>query len=179
MSILQKLHDARQFIKGMKIEKKGHNDYSDYKYYTPEQINFMVNEAEKETGLIHFFSLIRDEHGLHGHLKVVEIETKEEITFIQATDIPQIKATNVAQQIGGSVTYTNRYLCMVAFDISDNYLDYDQKVKPFLPDHNLSELIKLIKEKPERAAVNIKAVKERFRLTDSQEFDLMEWESTL
>jgi hypothetical protein len=38
-----------------------------------------------------------------------------------------IKATNATQQIGGAVTYTERYLSMVAFDIKDNNLDFDSQ----------------------------------------------------
>lgn len=44
-----------------------------------------------------------------------------------ATAIPSITATNAAQQLGGCVTYTERYLKMTAFGISDNTLDLDSK----------------------------------------------------
>ena len=127
MEIYKKLQQARDHIKANPTKKAGWNDYSKYWYYTPEQINSLVHAAEKNTGLIHLFNLRRDSDGLHGHLQVIDIETQEVINFIQATDIPEIKATNVSQQIGGAVTFTQRYMLMTAFDISDNSLDFDSK----------------------------------------------------
>jgi len=127
MEIYKKLAQARAIIKALPIKKAGLNKFSNYDYFTPEQINGLVHEAEKQTGLIHMFSLKRDQDGLHGHLAIIDIETTEVINFMQATDIPEIKATNVAQQIGGAVTYTLRYMLMTAFDIADNSLDFDSK----------------------------------------------------
>lgn len=125
--ILQKLAKARDFIKSNPIKKSGRNKFSEYDYFTPEQINSMVHLAEKEAGLIHIFQLKRDENGYHGYMAIYELETGEKIEFTQATDIPAIKATNISQQIGGAVTYTNRYMLMTAYDIADNVLDFDAK----------------------------------------------------
>ena len=127
MQIYKKLAAARAFIKSSPIKKAGWNDYSKYYYFTPEQINQLVHLAEVETGLIHTFDLIRDQNGLHGYLIIRDIETGEVLTFTQATAIPEIKATNVAQQIGGAVTYTNRYMLQTTFDIVDDGLDFDAK----------------------------------------------------
>jgi len=125
--ILQKLAEARAFIKGMELKKEGENTFSHYKYFTPEQINKMVYEAEKETGLIHLFNLEKKDGDTYGYLLIYEIATGESQAFTQLTAIPDIKATNIAQQIGGAVTYTNRYMLMTAYDISDNSLDFDAK----------------------------------------------------
>jgi len=127
MEIYKKLQQAREIIKGLPLKKAGQNKFSNYDYFTPEQINGLVHEAEKQTGLIHLFSMERTGDGLHGHLKIMDTESEEAVMFIQATDIPEIKATNVAQQIGGAVTYTLRYMLMTAFDIADNSLDFDAK----------------------------------------------------
>ena len=127
MEIYKKLQQAREIIKGLPLKKAGQNKFSNYDYFTPEQINGLVHEAEKQTGLIHLFSMERTSDGLHGHLKIMDTESEEAVMFIQATDIPEIKATNVAQQIGGAVTYTLRYMLMTAFDIADNSLDFDAK----------------------------------------------------
>jgi len=127
MEIYKKLQQARDHIKANPMKKAGYNQHSKYWYYTPEQINSLVHEAEKQTGLIHIFNLRRDSDGLHGHLQIFDIENQESINFIQATDIPSITATNIAQQIGGSVTFTTRYMLQTAYDISDNSLDFDSK----------------------------------------------------
>jgi len=126
-TILKKLQEARELIKHSDLKKSGRNTYSDYDYYTPEQVNKLVHDAEQKTGLIHIFNLIRSEFGITGYLKIIDIESGNEIEFIQASDIPKITATNIAQQIGGAVTYTNRYMLMTAFDIVDNNLDFDAK----------------------------------------------------
>ena len=149
--IEQKLQAARDFIKSQPMKKSGRNEYSKYDYFTPEQVNQLVHEAEKQVGIFHKFDLIRDQFGYHGHLQITDIETGEAITFIQATDIPTITATNISQQIGGAVTYTNRYMLMTAFDIADNSLDFDakdnrekeEKVKPTATQQSIPETAKL------------------------------------
>ena len=128
MEIYKKLAAARASIKAQPLKKSGHNTYSEYDYFTPEQVSQMVSKAEAEVGIVHTFDLERDPaNGLHGYLHLTDIESGDGITFIQATDIPAIKATNIAQQIGGAVTYTLRYMLMTAFDIADNSLDFDSK----------------------------------------------------
>jgi hypothetical protein len=183
--MLQKLAEARGIIKSSKLKKAGRNKFSEYDYFTPEQINQLVFEAEKSTGLIHLFSMARNENGLHGHLDIIEIETGEKITLLQATDIPLIKATNVAQQIGGAVTYTLRYMLMTAFDISDNSMDFDSHDgnisvgKNIIPDVRFNKLIQSIHASPDRAAEWLSLARKQFKFTDKQETILTEWEDAL
>ena len=128
MEIFKKLHEARKFIKTLDEAKQGFNDYSKYKYYTPEQISKMVFMACEDQGIIPIFNLIQSEIGLSGTLEIYNIEDENDnIKFEMATGIPEIKATNITQQLGGAVTYTERYLLMTAFDIKDNNLDPDSK----------------------------------------------------
>jgi hypothetical protein len=153
--ILQKLSEARSLIKGMELKKAGWNDYSKYHYFLPEQINQMVFEAEKVTGLIHLFNLEKKDGDTYGYLKIIELETGESETFTQLTGIPAMTAANASQQIGGAVTYTNRYMLMTAYDISDNSLDFDakdnreDKVQPTAKPENLPEKAKF--KIPEKA----------------------------
>lgn len=128
MEIYKRLQQARDLIRATKIKKAGTNKFSGYDYFTPEQVASLVHEAEKETGLIHIFSLERDQIGTFGRLTILNIEIPDEmVCFTQATEIPEIKATNAAQQIGGAVTYTLRYMLMTAFNIADNSLDFDSQ----------------------------------------------------
>jgi hypothetical protein len=60
-------------------------------------------------------------------LAIIDIETGEKVDYTMATAIPEIKATNIAQQLGGCVTYTERYLKQTAFGISENSLDFDNQ----------------------------------------------------
>lgn len=130
--LLKKLQSAKAQIKATKLKKAGFNDYSKYYYFLPEQIEQLVYDACNDNGLFTKFDLVRNEHGETGCLTIFDIESGETINYEMATAIPEIKATNVAQQLGGCVTYTERYLKMSAFGISENTLDFDtpQKTKP-------------------------------------------------
>lgn len=126
METLRKIGDAIALIKKKNLKKKGHNTYSGYDYYTPEQVAELTTWACFEVGLITKFDLVRNELGITGKLSVYNTDSEESpVVYEMATDIPSIKATNVAQQLGGAVTYTKRYLLMNAFDIADNSLDFD------------------------------------------------------
>ena len=126
-NIWQKLAAAKNEIKSSKMKKAGRNKFSNYDYFTPEQVENLVFTACMNQGLITTFSLVRNEFGETGYLKIFDIKTNDHIEFQMATAIPEIKATNIAQQLGGCVTYTERYLKMSAFGIVENSLDFDDK----------------------------------------------------
>ena len=116
---------AKVEIKNTKIVKEGRNEFSKYDYFTPSQIEFLVAQACQNNGLITFFDLIRNELGVYGKLTIYDLETGSSLSREMATAIPEIKATNIAQQLGGCMTYTERYLKTSAFGITDNRLDFD------------------------------------------------------
>jgi hypothetical protein len=189
MEIYKKLAAARGVIKAMPVKKAGKNTY--FTYFTPEQIGAMVYEAERHAGLIHLFNLEREGADIVGRLQIIDIETCENITFTQVTAIPAITATNAAQQIGGAVTYTKRYMLMTAYDIADNSLDFDArdnseaapapaKAKSDMPDERFKKMIAYIRGvSPEDAARQIADVRKKFSLTEAQECTLIEWEDNL
>ena len=123
--LLNKLASAKAEIKATKLKKEGKNTYSNYEYFTPSQIEFLVATACHNNKLLTSFDLIRNELGVYGRLTVYDLESGEKLTAEMATAIPEIKATNIAQQLGGCVTYTERYLKMSLFGITDNQLDFD------------------------------------------------------
>ena len=131
MKILSKINEARQIIKKSDLKKAGRNDFSKYDYYTPEQVNKLVNDACQQVKLFNKFDLLRTELGLVAELSIYDLDSDETtipmVKFNIATEIPEIKATNVAQQLGGAVTYSERYLLMIAYDIKDNNLDFDSQ----------------------------------------------------
>jgi hypothetical protein len=128
MNIYEKIQACRDGIKDSNLEKKGHNNYSDYDYYTPEQVDLLVNEGCKANGLFHKFELKRNEHGLCGVLNIISIEDpKDRVEFVAATEMPSITATNASQQMGGCMTFSERYLKQAAFNIIDNNLDFDSQ----------------------------------------------------
>jgi hypothetical protein len=134
--LLTSLHLAKKQIKETKLEKKGHNSYSNYYYFLPEQIEQLVFDACDKNGLYTKFDLVRGgigEEGERGILTVFHIDTMQSISFEMATAIPEIKATNIAQQLGGCATYTERYLKQTAFGIAENTLDFDAPKKEATP----------------------------------------------
>jgi hypothetical protein len=128
MEIYNKLQACRKAIKETKLEKKGYNEYSKYKYFTPEQVDELVSNVCFENNLFTKFDLHRDGNGIFGQLVITNIDSdKDSIVFNMATEMPEITATNATQQLGGCMTYTERYLKMTAFGIVDNTLDFDSK----------------------------------------------------
>src|SRR6056297_3071966 len=127
MEILSKIQQARQKIKASDLKKAGWNDYSKYAYYTPEQVEKLVNDATVDLNLFNKYDLIRTDDGLMAILTIHDLDSEEIVEFKIATEIPEIKATNAAQQLGGAVTYSERYLKMIAYEIKDNNLDFDSK----------------------------------------------------
>jgi hypothetical protein len=126
MKTLAKLNKAIELIKSKNLKKKGKNTFSKYDYYTPDQVAELTTWACHEVKLFPKFDLIRNDLGITGKLSVYDIESEAEpVVFEMASAIPEIKATNISQQLGGAMTYTKRYLLMNAFDIVDNNLDFD------------------------------------------------------
>ena len=162
--IYKKIQNCRNAIKKQKLEKKGWNDYSKYKYYLPEQVDKLVHDACVTENLFCKFDLIRNVDGLHGELTIINLDKPDESdVWKAATEMPIIKATNVSQQMGGCMTFTERYLKQTAFDIVDNNQDFDSK-KPDGGDG-----------KPEKEWLNfdskdyplvLKAVKQKLRTID-------------
>jgi len=124
-NIITKLAVAKQQVATEKNAKAWKNSFSNYNYFTPEQVNSIVQKVCDSCWLLTKFDLKRNEYGVYGTLTVYDIESWESLEFESATAIPEIKATNVAQQMWGCMTYTERYLKMTAFWIIDNSLDFD------------------------------------------------------
>jgi len=126
--IYRKIALAIDYIKQSSLKKEGENTFSKYKYYTPEQVSKLVHDACKANEITYQFNLVRNEFGIEGKMTIIDLTSDNEddgCTFTMASAIPEIKATNIAQQIGGAMTYTKRYMLMNIFDIVDNNLDFD------------------------------------------------------
>lgn len=184
--IIEKLVLCRQAIKNTKTKKLGYNKFSDYNYFTPEQIHLLVQNVCEENGLFTKFDLKRNELGVYGALSIYDVATGEKMEWEMATAIPEIKATNAAQQLGGCMTYTERYLKMTVFGIVDNTLDPDTtentektaKAKPStassssdLPRFNDSEYKTLESSKSAYASaeVALTAIKAKYKVSGAME----------
>ena len=125
MKLIEKIAAAKTEIKESKLKKEGRNDFSKYDYFTPSQIEALVNQVCTSQKMLTKFDLIRNDLGVTGKLTIFDCESDESLIYEMATAIPEIKATNISQQLGGCVTYTERYLKTSAFGITDNNLDFD------------------------------------------------------
>lgn len=125
MKLVEKLANAKREIKETKLNKEGKNTFSNYTYFTPSQIELLVQQSCYNNKMVTKFDLLRDNLGVFGTLTVFDLENDESLIFTMASAIPEIKATNIAQQLGGAMTYTERYLKTSAFGITDNNLDFD------------------------------------------------------
>lgn len=124
-NVLKKLFLAKASVSQMRNKKEWSNSFSKYEYFTPEQVNKIVQTVNDEQWLFTAFSLKRNEYGVYGVLTVYDIESWESMDFEMASEIPDIKATVGTQQLWGCVTYTERYLLMSVYGIKDNSLDLD------------------------------------------------------
>lgn len=124
-NILIKLAKARGHVKATKMKKAGSNKFSGYDYFTPEQVERLVYEAEMAAGLISIFRMNREADGITAILAICDVDSDAMIDVSMPVEIPQIKATNEMQKLGGAMTYCERYLKMSAYGIADNNLDFD------------------------------------------------------
>lgn len=128
MEIYNKLEKARELVRTTKHKKSGRNEYSKYDYFTPEQVELIVSEVTKETRLLPICNLRRNEFGLFQEMILINLEKPEECLFFELATIQgEMKATNDTQQMGGTDTYSERYLKMKVFQIKDNNIDPDSK----------------------------------------------------
>lgn len=128
MNIYEKLDEARRLVRETPHKKKGTNTYSKYDYFTPEQVELIVAEVCAKTKMLPLCSLKRNEHGLYQEMVLINLEdTKDSLVVQLATTHGSLKATNETQQMGGTDTYSERYIKMKVFQIKDNNLDPDSQ----------------------------------------------------
>ena len=86
------LHEAQKTVSNSSIKKEGRNKFAKYDYFTPEQVTNMVIDACAEHNLLTVFSMIQNELGIDGVLKIISLEDLSEIEIL-------------ATVIGGEVAY--------------------------------------------------------------------------
>lgn len=147
-TILERLAKARKIIRETKIKKLGNNTYSKYMYFTPEQVEQLVADACEKTNTIVICNLLADEHGYYQTLEFISIDNpKDKLSFELRTEKGAITATSATQQMGGTDTYSERYIKMKVFQIKDNNLDPDsQDNRKSASKENKAEPVKTTKD---------------------------------
>lgn len=128
-NIYKKLNEARRLVREGGYKKDARNDYSKYDYFSPESVETIVWEVCQETNLMVLTDLDKDEYGLKQLLQLLDLDSGEMLPkpFILRTEKGELKATNDTQKMGGTDTYSERYIKMKVFQIKDNNLDFDSK----------------------------------------------------
>lgn len=122
---LIKLKEARELIRNYPIYKDGKNSFAKYSYFTPEKIADIVRYVSRELNFVCLYQFKADENGVFGLITFHDLDSDEMIAVETRASIPDIKATNKAQQYGGALTYNKRYAYTSLFDIAEGDADYD------------------------------------------------------
>ena len=100
------------------IKKSGWNKYSEYKYMEMEDFLPHLRQLMFKYRITTEFSM--DQDNKIGILQLLDCDSSQKLVFTMPYEIPEIKATNLMQKIGGAATYLRRYLLINAFDIAEN-----------------------------------------------------------
>lgn len=127
-NIYQKIAKARQFVAQMQAKAEGKLG-SRGVYYTPEQVYNIATQAEEYVGLVCLpLKLEQTEQGFVGTIQVIDLEDKQRIEVSMITDTANIIKASPVQNMGGTYTYTERYLLSSLFRIrSTSTVDVDSK----------------------------------------------------
>ena len=117
MNIYEKIQLVKLKLLKTNIKKSGFNKFAGYNYYeladfTPYIINFCAE--------LKLFTAISFDKEL-AKLTIVNIDQPEEkVEYTSPIEELELKGCNKVQALGGTETYSRRYLYMAAFDIIEN-----------------------------------------------------------
>lgn len=102
----------------IEIKKSGWNKYSEYKYMEMEDFLPHLRELMFKYRIATEFSMDKDNK--IGILQLLDCDSEQKLIFTMPYEVPEIKATNLMQKVGGAATYLRRYLLINAFDIAES-----------------------------------------------------------
>ena len=149
MNIYEKIQEVKVRLLKANIKKSGVNKFAGYNYYeladfTPFIIDFCTE--------LKLFTAISFDKEL-AKLTIVNSENPEErIEYTSPIEELELKGCNKIQALGGTETYSRRYLYMSAFDIIESDMFDGQNGKE-LQDINLDKKIDKNKVAALRAAL--------------------------
>lgn len=116
LNIYQKLQKARVELQAKNLKKSGKNSYSNYEYFELSDFLPGVNDVCNKNGLATIFHFEKEK----ATLTIVDVDNPEStIVFETPIEMAAIKGSSTMQQIGGTQTYSRRYLYMMAFEIAE------------------------------------------------------------
>lgn len=125
MNIYQKLIEARKAWLKLGIKPSGINTIQEFEYYELSDIVPAITDIFKTLGLVGLFNTEGDEFGIIMTLTIINTDKPDEqiMHAVPLRDLEPIinkagkKVTNDLQTLGAALTYTRRYLYMLALDI--------------------------------------------------------------
>lgn len=116
LNIYQKIQKARVELQKRDIKKTGLNKYSNYKYFELGDFLPHINDICFEVGLYTEFEYGEEEAFLY----LIDCDNPEiKRRWRTPVKVPALKGCTDIQAIGGSQTFSRRYLYMMAFEISE------------------------------------------------------------
>lgn len=117
LNIYEKITNIKSDFLKSNVKKSGRNKFANYTYYELADITPVLIELCKQYGIFTKFSYTKDQ----ATLEIVNIEKpSEREIYTSPMEELELKGCNKIQALGGSETYSRRYLYMSAFDIIEN-----------------------------------------------------------
>jgi hypothetical protein len=117
LNIYEKITNIKSEFLKSNVKKSGKNKFANYTYYELADITPVLIELCKKYGIFTKFSYTKDQ----ATLEIVNIEKPDEREiYTSPMEELELKGCNKIQALGGSETYSRRYLYMSAFDIIEN-----------------------------------------------------------
>jgi hypothetical protein len=116
MSVYQKLQQARVKLQNTSLKKSGSNKFAGYQYFELGDFLPEIQTIFADLGLCGVVSFTADT----ATLRVVDVETKDEIVFTSPMGSAALKGCHEVQNIGAVETYQRRYLWVTAMEIVEH-----------------------------------------------------------
>lgn len=115
-SITERLQAARLELAASKLKKSGRNAYAGYDYFELSDFLPKVQELCAKHNLFPLFSATTEEATISFH----GLKDEQPIVFSCPFSSAALKGAHDVQNLGAVLTYTRRYLYMIAFEIVEN-----------------------------------------------------------
>lgn len=117
MNLYEKITNIKSDFLKANVKKSGKNKFANYTYYELADITPVLIELCKQYKVFTKFSYTKDQ----ATLEIVNIENPgEREIYTSPMEELELKGCNKIQALGGTETYSRRYLYMSAFDIIEN-----------------------------------------------------------
>lgn len=119
-NVLAKLAELRERLSEMDIRKSGENTFARYRYFELEDFLPLVNHLSNKIGLCGVFNVINGIARLDIYDTFITDSNWASISFEIPFSEAQLKGCHPVQNLGAAVSYSRRYLWMIALELSES-----------------------------------------------------------